>query len=283
MLDSLIVLAFVTYSVGMGFRARRAASKNLEEYFLAGRTIRGWQAGFSMAATQYAADTPLLVAGLIATGGLFTLWRLWIYGLAFLMMGFLLGRAWRRAGVLTDAELVEIRYSGDVGVPILRGLKAIYFGTVINCTVLAMVLVAATRICEIFLPWHDWLPAGVYDPIRSLVRSVGVPLDSGLSGLGAWDATTNNLISIVVILGFVALYSTTGGLRGVIATDLGQFGLAMVATLLYAVFAIRAAGGLTGMLRTLGELYGENGADRFLSLFPPGGEAVMPRKVWEPT
>ena len=87
MLDLFIVLAFVVYAVGSGLRSRRDASKNLEEYFLAGRTIPGWKAGVSMAATQYAADTPLLVAGLIATGGLFTLWRLWIYGLAFLLMG----------------------------------------------------------------------------------------------------------------------------------------------------------------------------------------------------
>ena len=39
------------------------------EYFLAGRTLPGWKAGISMAATQFAADTPLLVTGLIATAG----------------------------------------------------------------------------------------------------------------------------------------------------------------------------------------------------------------------
>jgi SSS family solute:Na+ symporter len=94
--------------------------------------VSGWQAGISMAATQYAADTPLLVAGLVATAGLAGLWRLWIYALAFLVMAFLLGGAWRRAGVLTDAELVELRYSGR-GVTALRALKAIYFGTIINC------------------------------------------------------------------------------------------------------------------------------------------------------
>ena len=108
MLDLAILSVFVAYSVAAGFRARSAASRSLEEYFLAGRTISGAQAGMSMAATQYAADTPLLVAGLVATGGLFSLWRLWVYGIAFLFMAFVLGRAWRRAGVLTDAELVEI-------------------------------------------------------------------------------------------------------------------------------------------------------------------------------
>jgi hypothetical protein len=105
---------------------------------------------------------------------------------------------------LTDAELVEIRYSGR-GVALLRGRKAVYFGTVINCTVLAMVLVAAARICEVFLPWHDWLPAQLYDPVRALVDRVGVPLASGVSGLESSTATANNLISIVCVLVFVGL------------------------------------------------------------------------------
>ena len=100
----------VTYSISVGFRARAKASQSPEEYFLAGRSVPGWKSGLSMAATQYAADTPLLVTGLIATAGLFAFWRLWIYGLAFLMMGFVLGRAWRRAGVLTDAAGEPVIY-----------------------------------------------------------------------------------------------------------------------------------------------------------------------------
>ena len=47
------------------------------------------------------ADTPLLATGLVATGGVFLLWRLWIYGVAFLMMGFVFAALWRRAGVPT--------------------------------------------------------------------------------------------------------------------------------------------------------------------------------------
>jgi solute:Na+ symporter, SSS family len=112
MLDLLIVVAFVVYAIGAGLRARGKASQNLQEYFLAGKTIPGWKAGLSMSATQFAADTPLLVTGLVATAGVFALWRLWIYGLAFLLMAFVFSVGWRRGGVLTDAELTEVRYSG---------------------------------------------------------------------------------------------------------------------------------------------------------------------------
>ena len=110
--DGLIVVAFIAYAISAGFRNRRQASKNLEEYFLAGRTLPGWKAGLSMAATQFAADTPLLVTGIVATAGIFGLWQLWIFAATFLLMGFVLAGAWRRAGVVTDAELSEVRYGG---------------------------------------------------------------------------------------------------------------------------------------------------------------------------
>jgi Na+/proline symporter len=142
-LDGLILAAFILYAAVTGLRTRGRASRNLEEYFLAGRSLTGWRAGISMAATQFAADTPLLVTGMIAVAGIFSLWRLWIYALAFLLMGFVLAPSWRRARVLTDAELTELRYAGRPAA-VLRAIKAVYFGTIFNCTVLAMVLSTGT-------------------------------------------------------------------------------------------------------------------------------------------
>jgi solute:Na+ symporter, SSS family len=274
MLDLLIVLAFVAYAVTAGLRARRKAGRGLEEYFLAGRTVKGWQAGTSMAATQFAADTPLLVAGLVATGGIFLVWRLWIYGIAFLLLAFVFSRLWRRARVLTDAELTELRYSGR-GVLPLRVLKAIYYGTVINCVVLAMVLVAAVRIAEVFLPWHLWLPGGLYQPVLDAVTWLGLALDSGATGIEPVVATANNAISIVVIVAFTALYSMTGGLRGVIATDVVQFALAMGGTLAYAWFVAREVGGLGALTDRVVELYGEARASELLSFAPGVEEAAF--------
>ena len=48
--DVLILGAFAIYAIGSGLRSRRIASQNLEEYFLAGRSLNGWKAGISMAA-----------------------------------------------------------------------------------------------------------------------------------------------------------------------------------------------------------------------------------------
>lgn len=273
MLDLAIILAFVVYAIGAGLRARKAASKNLDQYFLAGRTIKGWRAGFSMAATQFAADTPLLVMGLIATGGIFLLWRLWIYGLAFLLMGFVLAAAWRRSGVLTDAELTELRYSGR-GVLFLRSVKALYYGTLINCVVLAMVLVAAMLIAEVFLPWHEWLPEAVYGLFYSAVTSVGVSLGDSVTGLDPMVMTTNSLLSVGLIVAFAALYSMTGGLRSVIATDVVQFSLAIVGTAAYAWIIVAEVGGVGALNERVVELYGYAQATEMLSFTPSGADVL---------
>jgi len=60
-----------------------------------------------------------------------------VYGIAFLLMGFVLGPFWRRARVLTDAELTELRYAGPWA-SWLRAVKAVPLGTVVNCTMLAL-------------------------------------------------------------------------------------------------------------------------------------------------
>ncbi len=275
MLDFAILAAFVAYSLYLGWRWRWKGSRDLNEYFLAGRSISGWRAGLSMAATQFAADTPLLVMGLLAMGGIFSLWRLWIYGLAFLLMGFVLGAAWRRSGVLTDAELTMIRYSAG-GALTLRALKALFYGTVINCVVLAFVLAAATRIFELFVPWHEWLPGGMYAGLETTVTATGIVINSGLTHLSDGVATTNNILSIVLMLLFVAGYSTTGGLRSVIGTDVMQLVIMLSGTTLYAWFAVKYAGGLAHLPAALESTYGAETAARFLSFTPPPGEALMP-------
>ena len=257
--DFLILAAFIVYAAGSGLRNRRAASRNLDEYFLANRGLSGWRAGLSMAATQFAADTPLLVTGLIATAGLFALWQLWIYALAFLLMGFVLAPGWRRAGVLTDAELTEVRYGGRAAA-VLRGVKAVYFGTVFNCTVLAFVFFAAARIAEPFLLWHAWLPEGLFLPVVDLAQGVGVPLTGGPpDDPDVWTRTASNLISLLLVLAVAAFYSTTGGLRSVVATDVLQLAVMLVGTAAFAAVVVAEVGGLGAVPERLRAVFAAGG------------------------
>lgn len=302
MLDLALVLAFVAYSVTAGFLNRKAASEGLESYFLAGRSMRGWQAGTSMAATQFAVDTPLTAVGLVAVFGIYMGWTFWIYGLAFLLLGLLFGPLWRRARVLTDAELAEVRYGGP-GVLTLRVLKAIYYGAVFNSIVLAFVLAASVTVAEAFLPWHEWLPGRAYEPLHAFAGAIssedGFAFRAPASPLDAATATANNILSMGLIVGFVALYSMTGGLRSVIVTDIAQFALAIIGSIALAIAVVfgspapagsgagvapraHAVGGLSGLRERIPELYPPvagappeyRHAEELLS-FVPAGQGVL--------
>lgn len=280
-LDVLIIAAFVAYSIAVGFRARKRASRGLDEYFLAGRGLKGWQAGTSMAATQFAADTPLVTVGLIATSGIFMVWRYWIYGLAFLLMAFVFAGHWQRARVLTDAELTEIRYSGH-GVLLLRIVKALYYGTLFNCIVLAWVLSATLVIAEVLLPWHAWLASDLYAWLQWLfVDGLHITLVANGSTLDPAIATTNNVISVTLVLIFVALYSTTGGLRSVVATDVVQFALAMIGSIALAWILVQHAGGFGELATSVADRYGPEasqapGGGSLLNFMPPIGPMFLP-------
>jgi solute:Na+ symporter, SSS family len=270
MIDVLLVAAFVAYAIMSGYRSRKDAALGPEEYFLAGRSIAGWKSGLSMSATQYAADTPLVVTGMIATAGVYALWRFWVYSLAFLMLGFVLASSWRRSGIITDAELCEVRYAPPGAEP-LRYVKSVYFGTIVNCVILAMVLLAATRITEPFMPWHDWLPAGTLDGLASLLEWYGSPVTTQTTSPDVWLLSASNVTSILVIVTFTTLYSTVGGLRSVIETDVVQVIIALVATGVYAWIVVGLVGGLDAFPTKLSELYGEARMRSMLSFSPTEG------------
>nr|MDQ3033868.1 sodium transporter [Myxococcota bacterium] len=283
-IDLAVLGAYVAWSAASGLASAKKAGTGLEEYVLAGRSLSGWSAGISMAATQFAADTPLVVTGLVATSGLFALWRLWIYAIAFLLLGFVLGASWRRAGVITDAELSELRYGGRPAAA-LRMIKAVHFGIFFNCTVLAMVLLATTRIVEPFGRWDLWLDPALFATLRSIVQALGLSLAGG-SGIcdatctaeciratcfdaSAWDAATSNTLSLGVVLIVTMLYSTTGGLRAVVRTDFVQFVIAIVASIAYAGLIVDRVGGLEGLHERVSALSASTGAGESLLAMTP--------------
>src|SRR5690606_32041273 len=132
---ALVVLAWLLLTLWLGVRFSGRASRSTASYFVSDRSLPWWAVGTSMVATTFAADTPLVVAGL-TVGGLHGNWFWWTAGLGGLLSLFYFARLWRRAQVLTDAELVELRYSGRVA-PVLRGVKGVWFGVFMNLLVIA--------------------------------------------------------------------------------------------------------------------------------------------------
>lgn len=111
-LDFLVVIVYLALSVGLGLYVARRGAGNLAEFFVGGRAIPWWLAATSMAATTFNVDTPLYVAGLVARRGIAGNWEWWGFAFGHVLMAVLLAKLWRRASVLTDLELTELRYAG---------------------------------------------------------------------------------------------------------------------------------------------------------------------------
>ena len=145
-----VIVGYFLFNILIGFYYKRRAGANVSEFFLSGRSVPWWLAGTSMVATTFAADTPLVVTGLIARNGIAGNWLWWNMVASGMLTVFLFARLWRRSGVTTDIELAELRYSGKPAA-FLRGFRAVYLGVVMNCIILGWVNLAMVKILSMVL------------------------------------------------------------------------------------------------------------------------------------
>ena len=227
-IDWAIVAAYFTLSTGIGFYFTKRGGESLSEYFLSGRDVPWWLAGASMVATTFAADTPLVVTGLVVANGVAGNWLWWDFLMSGMLTVFFFARLWRRAGVMTDVEFAEIRYSGKPAA-VLRGFRALYLAIPINLLVLGWVTRAMIKILTISLGVNPYAAVG---------------------------------ICFVVTM----FYAVAAGLWAVLWTDLVQFVIKMTAVIVLAVFSVRAVGGMTALKAGVAAHFGSESAG--LSVLP---------------
>jgi len=236
--DWAVVALYFLFNLGIGFYYKARAGKDIGEFFLSGRNVPWWLAGTSMVATTFAADTPLVVTGLVARNGIAGNWLWWNFVASGMLTVFLFARLWRRSGVMTDVEFAEIRYSGGPAA-FLRGFRALYLGVPINCIILGWVNLAMVKI---------------------LTLTLGVTKAQAL-----W-----------IVLGIIALtsfISALSGLWGVLVTDLFQFVLKMTMIIILAFAAVHAVGGIDLIKLKLSQIHRAGSA---LSFVPDLNSAWMP-------
>ncbi len=248
-LDWVVIALYVAFAFSVGAFYTRRASAGVSSFFVGDRKFPWWLAGTSILATTFAADTPLAVTGIVADGGISGNWIWWSWGIAHLTATFFFAKLWRRSGVITDAEVTELRYGGRTAA-VLRGFKAVYWGLFINCLTMAWVISAMVKISQALF---DVRPAVVI------------------------------VVCITVSVG----YTTLGGFRSVVVTDMVQFCLGMTGAVILAWLAVGKFGGLgaapvagvegSGLLGALALSCAETGRglDDLLALTPPPGHPKM--------
>ena len=227
-IDWAIVAAYFVLTTAIGFAFTRRGGESLDEYFVSGRKVPWWLAGVSMVATTFAADTPLAVTGMVATKGVAGNWLWWNAVMSGILTVFFFARLWRRAGVLTDVELAELRYGGRPAA-VLRGFRALYLGIPINLLIMGWVTMAMVKILTISLGISPWIAVGICFVIT-------------------------------------AAYSIAAGMWAVLWTDFFQFMLMMTAVIVLAVYSVEAVGGMSALKSGVAAHFGSETAG--LSVLP---------------
>jgi Na+/proline symporter len=233
--DWIVIAAYLLLNLLISLYYRRRSSGSTEEFFVSGRNVSWWLAGTSMVATTFAADTPLFVTGVVARNGISGNWIWWSQCLSGMMTVFFFARYWRRAGILTDVEFVELRYEGKAAA-FLRGFRAIYLGGLMNCLILGWVIKAMISITTVLL--GDTIAPGQ-------VLSIGLGGHTLFKYTFGAPAHTGLLICVLLLVPFTGIYTFIGGLWGVLVTDLFQFILKMSMIIVLAWVAVSKIGGMT--------------------------------------
>jgi SSS family solute:Na+ symporter len=239
--DYAVIVAFFAINLGIGLYYARRGGKSLGEFFLSGRSVPWWLAGTSMVATTFAVDTPLAVTKFVTQHGIAGNWVWWSSVMSGILTVFFFAKLWRRSGVLTDVEFIELRYSGAPAAW-LRFARAIFQGVLVNTIIMGWVNLAMAKVLELTL--H-------------------VP----------------KLEALAACLAFTAIYVTIGGLWGVLVTDLLQFVVKMSMAIALAVAAVAAVGGIPTLetkIAALDVAHGGGAGGSLLAFFPTSDAAWLP-------
>lgn len=271
LLDWAAIFGYLIITLLMGFYFRRRSTKSTEEYFVSGRSVSWWLAGTSMVATTFAADTPLVVAGLVYTQGISGNWIWWAGLLSGMMTVFLFARLWRRSELMTDVQFAELRYSGKPAA-FLRGFRAVYLGLLMNCFILGWVTKAMTSIVATTLgPTMAGWP---------LLVSFTQHLNDFFGSTFAGTEGQALAVCIFFLIPFTGIYAALGGLWGVLWTDLFQFILKMSIVIAVAYYAVAAAGGTGAMLARIQAMRVASGASDPLSFLPDFSRGLTTEALW---
>src|SRR5438309_6246919 len=209
-IDFVVVAAYFVLAIGVATAFIGKAKRSMLDYFVSRRSMPWWLAGTAMVATTFSADTPLAVTEMVVKNGVAGNWLWWSMLASGMLTVFFFARLWRRAEVVTDVELIELRYAGKPAA-FLRAFRAAYLGLVVNIIIMG------------------WVNLGMAKVL------------SGMLGVEKWTA-------LIVCLLITFSYTVLAGYWGITATHGLQYCFEMGGAIVLAVVPWRAVGGL-GVLR----------------------------------
>ncbi|MGB1874970.1 MAG: sodium:solute symporter family protein [Akkermansiaceae bacterium] len=225
-IDWTVIAIFLISMILVGVYFSKRAGENVDSFFVSGRSLKWYVAGASMIATSFAADTPLWVGALVRQYGIHAAWQYWAPLIGSALGVVLFARMWRRSRVVTDNEILELRYSGKSAMA-LRGIAS---------------GVGALILCPLIIGW---------------VAKAMVTISQQALGLGSDPVLimgmelSPDMLATIVVMTCALLLCAFSGLYGVVYTDFVQFIIATGGAFLLAWLSVKEVGGLTAMYEQL--------------------------------
>src|SRR5436189_5284781 len=154
-IDFAVVAGYFVLAIGTASFFIKRAKRSILDYFAGHRSMPWWLAGTAMVATTFSADTPLAVTEMVTKNGVAGNWLWWSMLGSGMLTVFFFAKMWRRAEVITDVELTEIRYSGRAAA-FLRAFRAAYLGLIVNIIIMGWVNLGMSKVLAGTLGLSKW-------------------------------------------------------------------------------------------------------------------------------
>jgi SSS family solute:Na+ symporter len=152
-IDIVIIFAYLVITVVIGFWVSRRASKDLDSYFLGGKSLPWYILGISNASGQFDITGTMWLVYLCFVYGLKSVWIPWVwptFNQIFLMV--YVGMWLRRSNVLTGAEWIQTRFGRGTGAN-LAHISVVLFALVNVIGMIAYAFKGIGKFSQILLPW----------------------------------------------------------------------------------------------------------------------------------
>ncbi len=202
-IDIVIICAYLVCTVLIGFWVSKRASKDLDSYFLGGKTLPWYILGVSNASGQFDITGTMWLVYLCFVYGLKSVWIPWVwptFNQIFLMVYV---ATWlRRSNVLTGAEWIQTRFGRGTGAN-LAHISVVLFALINVIGMIAYAFKGIGKFAQILLPW-----------------------------------SLNQNTYALIILTVTTLYVVKGGMYSVVLTEVLQFAIMTIASITVGIIAI---------------------------------------------
>ncbi|HCO96591.1 MAG TPA: sodium:solute symporter [Phycisphaerales bacterium] len=202
-IDILIICAYIVATISIGFWVSRHASRDLDSYFLGGKRIPWYILGVSNASGQFDITGTMWLVYLCFVYGLKSVWIPWVwptFNQIFLMV--YVGMWLRRSNVLTGAEWIQTRFGRGTGAN-LAHISVVLFALINVIGMIAYAFKGIGKFAQILLPW-----------------------------------SLNQNTYALIILTITTIYVVKGGMYSVVLTEVLQFAIMTIASIVVGVIAI---------------------------------------------